>query len=447
MPYRVSMDDPALAVGNFDGNGLKDVYIGNSSGNAAKFFLNNRYEFKEKSIECFEQDAVFEDNAALFFDADNDGDLDLYVGSGVPLIQEEKFFVDRLYINYEGDFKKSDNKIPLNFYNTSVVLSFDYDFDGDLDLFVGNRSKPYHFGEPVKSHILRNDGYGNFTISEDFIIEGNVSDAIIKDVNGDEILDLLIALEWDAPKIYLGTGKKFKSVNFNSELKGLWQAIEAFDVDRDGDLDIVLGNWGLNTKFSLNETPITMYYSDFDRNGESEIITTYSINGEEYPLNSLGELKSQMTQIGRYFTTNASFAGKSIDEIFDSSVFEKSISYSINQLASGYIRNDDGMFLYFEPFDKSLQTAPIRVFLPITIKNDKGLLVFGNALDVNTYHGGYSSLKGSWLKSANEFIMLSDLGIDPLSEQVKAAALVNFNNQDMLIIVSNNSEIKTFIFN
>ena len=165
--------------------------------------MNSGVDFKPIEVSKFTEDAFYEDNTAALFDADGDGDLDLYVGSGISEINKEALNVDRLYFNENGSFVTNSNAIPRNSMVTSTVSPYDLDDDGDMDLFIGIRSNPDSFGKMESSYILLNDGKGNFTISDDFDLQSMVMDADWRDVNGDNVKDLLVACEWDQPKIYL----------------------------------------------------------------------------------------------------------------------------------------------------------------------------------------------------------------------------------------------------
>ena len=447
IPYRVSTLGPAFAIGDIDKNGFDDVFIGNSSGKKAQVYLNNGTSLHKKEFSDINKDFNFEDNDAAFFDADGDGDLDLYVDSGINYERNLNFEIDRLYINENGDFKRSKNKILYNPLNTSCVKPYDYDNDGDVDIFIGNISNPGKFGSNFNSAILKNDGKGKFTPDTNFIFKSKVTSAEWSDINNDGIKDLIIATEWDEPKIYINNNGKLSLKEIPKSLKGLWQSATVFDIDKDGDKDVLLGNWGLNTRFNASaKKPLLMYYGDFDNNKKKETILAYSINGKYYPLNSKDELSAQMNIISKKFVEHKDFALKTIQEIFTKEVIEKATKFEVTTLSSGYLENNNGEFTKFKELPQEFQTAPINNFKKVTLDNNEYLLVSGNTLKVNTYHGGYTAFKGMLLESNKKYSSVSTKGIKPFNSQVKKTEILKMKNKNILFVISNNDSLKTYSF-
>jgi len=447
IPYQVSKLGPAVAIGDVDGNGFDDIYLGNSSGKVAELYLNNGKSFKKSAQKQFKIDADYEDNDAVFFDADNDGDLDLYVATGIHKTRDRRFEVDRLYINKNGEFLKSEKQTLLNPLNTSCVAAYDYDNDGDKDLFIGNLSNPINFGSNVNSAILINNGEGNFTADLAFKLNSKVTDATWMDINNDNQKDLLIATEWGNPKIFINNNGKLSLMEIPKNLKGLWQSITSFDVDKDGDKDILLGNWGLNTKFNPTpENPLTLYYGDFDANNRKETIIAYSKNGKKYPVHSKDELAAQINIISKRFVEHKNYALKTVEEVLTSEALQKATKFVVNTLASGYLENNNGDFKTFKKFPKELQYAPISNFNLIEFNSKNAIIISGNSFNVNTYHGGYSSLKGILLNSVSDYNFVSDYGISPFNTQVKAVKTIEMKNKKVLLIVSNNDSLQMYSY-
>lgn len=444
IPLKTSNLGPAVCTGDVDNNGFEDIFIGNASGKPGKLLMNSGNGFSELNIKNIKADSLFEDNAATFIDVDSDGDLDLYVGSGIPENQRIALQLDRLYINENGNFTKSKT-IPENNLITKSVIAADYDQDGDQDLFIGNLATVNDYGRPVESFILKNDGYGNFTKDENFRIKTHLTDAKWEDLNQDGFPELLITAEWDSPTIAWNRNGKFQLQDFNDDLNGLWQAIDVFDVDEDGDQDIVLGNWGLNTRYKVQKGKgIRMYYSDFNDDGISETLIAYQINDDYYPISSKDELASQLNYINKVFTSYKDFSLRTVNQISSEKAISKSQIYEIKELASGYLENKNGKFKNFHTFSKELQLGPITNFEHSKIEGENSLIISGNSFRVNSYHGGYSSMKGMLMNNLEDCRSLSELGLPALNNQVRKIISLPMRESSLCIILNNNSPIEVY---
>ncbi|PQJ75575.1 VCBS repeat-containing protein [Polaribacter gangjinensis] len=446
-PYKVSTLGPALAIGDIDKNGFDDIYLGGASGKPGELFLNTGTKFIKSSQKTFDVDAEFEDNDAVFFDADNDGDLDLYVASGIHSQRNKNFEIDRLYLNNQGKFTKTSKQILTNPLNTSCVINYDYDADGDEDLFIGTLSNPDSFGEFVNSTILKNNGKGVFEVDSNFIISGKTTAAIWTDINNDNQKDLLIASEWDVPKIYINNKGKLTLQKIPDNMNGFWQSIAAFDMDEDGDLDIVLGNWGENNKFQqFLEKPLIMYYGDLDNNGKKEAVISYAIGNQYFPMNSKSELASQMNFISKKFVTHKEFALQTMENIFSKEALNKAQKRKIHTLTSGYLENNNGKFDTFVKLPIAFQLAPINSMSEITIQDKKHLLISGNSEKTSNYHGNYNSLKGILATSKSDYKFVNQFGIAPFKNQIKETAVIKMKGKNALLVVANNDSVKTYTF-
>lgn len=446
-PYKVSTLGPALAIGDIDKNGFDDIYLGGASGKPGELFLNTGTKFIKSSQKTFDVDAEFEDNDAVFFDADNDGDLDLYVASGIHSQRNKNFEIDRLYLNNQGKFTKTSKQILTNPLNTSCVMNYDYDADGDEDLFIGTLSNPDSFGAFVNSTILKNNGKGVFEVDSNFIISGKTTDAIWADINNDNQKDLLIASEWDAPKIYMNNKGKLTLQKIPENMNGFWQSIAAFDMDEDGDLDIVLGNWGENNKFQqFLKKPLIMYYGDLDNNDKKEAVISYAIGNQYFPMNSKSELASQMNFISKKFVTHKEFALQTMENIFSKEALNKAQQRKIHTLTSGYLENNNGKFETFVKLPIAFQLAPINSMSEITIQDKKHLLISGNSEKTSNYHGNYTSLKGILATSKSDYKFVNQFGIAPFKNQIKETAVIKMKDKNVLLVLANNDSVKTYSF-
>ncbi|WP_400077783.1 VCBS repeat-containing protein [Winogradskyella sp. R77965] len=447
IPYKISTLGPAIAKADIDSNGFDDIFIGSASGEESYIFMNSGVGFTEMNISEIENDAIFEDNDAEFFDADNDGDLDLYVASGINKTKAKKFQEDRLYINENGKFIRSQKQIPLNALVTATVNAYDYDKDGDIDLFVGNLANANDSGQPVNSYVLDNDGKGNFSKTQDFELLSQVTSAKWEDINGDNIKDLLVTTEWDAPKFYINNNGNLQLINLPENMNGLWQSISTFDIDKDGDKDVLLGNWGLNTKFNLNfDGPLAKYHSDFDKNGKNETLIAYNKGGKYYPLNSKDEMAGQMNVINKIYVDHKSYAGKTIEEVITKGSIGLAEKFEAHTLASGYLKNDNGKFTEFVEFPDAFQLAPINTFSDIEIDGNSQLLIGGNSYKVNTYHGSYNALKGLLVKDESNYQPVSNYGMQPFNGQIKQIETIKMKTKNLVIILSNDNELKLYSY-
>lgn len=442
IPYKVSDLGPAIATGDIDNNGFDDLFVGGASGKESFILYNNGSSLLKENFQAFKEDIDFEDNAAAFFDADNDGDLDLMVVTGSSPSLRPMDYKSRLYINDNGNYSLSKNALPAINYISSTVSVSDYDRDGDFDLFIGNKSVPGNFGLKVPSFLLKNNGKGIFSVDNKFNLQGIVTDSEWSDIDGDGMEDLLVSTEWDDPKVFLNRKDGFKEVMFPMNIHGLWQTIKAHDIDKDGDLDILLGNWGLNTKFNINfDGPLKMFHDDFDENGIEENIIAYYRDENYYPINSKSELASQMNFIDKKFLDNKSYAGKTVEQIFTSNKLKSSIEYQVNVLNSGFLRNEGGNFESFIEFPVEFQMGPINTFENIDLIGDNYLFVAGNKLGVNSYHGRYNSQKGIIMGGIDDFQFSTDYGIGPINSQVSNIVVLKMKDKDVIMIFTNDDKV------
>lgn len=383
----LSREGPAGASSDVDGDGLDDIYLGGATGQAAQLYIQNEKGFLKKKIKIFDYDAHFEDTAAAFFDADQDGDPDLYVGSGgnhQP--QGSGVLNDRLYLNDgRGNFTRNTGMLPENGNNTSVICPFDIDYDGDIDLFVGSRSVPMNYGVPPQSYIYENNGDGTFKDATTYFAPflrsiGMVTDAILVDINDDDEKELVIVGEWMSPLILKKKRNKYELINSNlQEYRGWWYAISADDVDDDGDQDLILGNRGENFYFSGSfEAPAKLWISDFDNNGSIEKIITRNIDGRDMTVALKKELSNQILLLNNPKLTYEEFSDKSIQDLFPKELLEKAMVKTATWFKSSIAINEgDGRFT-IKTLPREVQFSSVNAILVTDLNNDgKNDLVLG----------------------------------------------------------------------
>lgn len=354
LPHKFSENGPALAIGDVNNDGLDDFFVGGAKGEIGELFLQQQSgSFTSEQRSLWAVDRAHEDVASVFFDADKDGDLDLYIVSGgnEELLQNE-YYRDRFYENLgNGKFVKSQNALPDDLVSGSCVKTGDFDNDGDLDLFVGGKLIPGKYPLPASSYLLRNDSSsGNVkfvNVTEElapFMANlGMVSDAEWVDVDHDKNLDLVIAGEWMPIRIIKNTGTKFIDITEQSGLEnetGWWFSIASADFDNDGDMDFMVGNLGLNYKYKASmEAPFEVYANDFDRNGSLDIVLSYQEKGVAYPLRGRECTSNQMPFIKEKFPSYHDFGIADLSTVYGAEELKKATHYKATTFATTYVEN------------------------------------------------------------------------------------------------------------
>ena len=365
----LSREGPEAAAGDVNGDGLDDLYIGGASGQAGQLYIQTQNGFRKSVQEAFTTGLFYEDTAVKFLDIDGDGDLDLFVGTGgnhSPM--RSKAMQDRIYLNDgKGNFKESPDALPINGFNTSVVVPFDLEGDGDLDLFVGSRSIPNKYGAPPLSFVYQNDGNGNFeNITQNYApilaSTGMITDALLTDVTGDGKGELIIVGEWIGPVIFEVQPDKLVALRSNlSDFRGWWYAIESSDVDGDGDQDLILGNRGENFYFTgTKEAPSKLWVWDFDNNGTIEKIITRNVDGKDLPVTLKKELTEQIVSLKKKNLKHTQFADKSIQELFDADVIKNAVVYEGNWFKSSIAINEGNGQFTLKPLPKEVQFSCVN---------------------------------------------------------------------------------------
>ncbi len=330
----LSEEGPALAVGDIDGDGNEDLFLGGANGQPGVLYRHlGNGNIRPMPQRVFQDDLAYEDTAAAFFDADGDGDMDLLVGSGGNQVGEEMTYRSRLYLNTgKGNFVRSKEILPSTFKNVSTIAPYDFDADGDMDVFIGSRSVVGTYGVDPDHLFLENDGTGNFKdaterLAYDLKDAGMVTSAVWADMDGDEKKDLVTVSEWGTPKIYRNSGRRLAKMSSSLDsLDGLWNVVETADLDNDGDIDLVLGNQGSNLHYKPTlKNPMKMWINDFDGNGTIEQIVTLNKNGKDYPLHQKKELTNQIVSLKKQNLKASEYAKKTIDELWPAEVFANSI--------------------------------------------------------------------------------------------------------------------------
>ena len=331
---KLSQEGPALAVGDVDGDGNEDFYIGGATGHAGVLYLHQeKGRIREKPVTAFEMDAGFEDTAAAFFDADGDSDLDLMIASGGNQVGKNRTYRPRLYLNDgSGGFTRSENELPTSYKNMSTVSPEDFDGDGDIDVFIGSRSVVGIYGVNPDHLLLENTGDGEFRnatdrMANDLKDAGMITAAVWADMDGDGKKDLIAATDWGSPKIYRNNGRRLSKLNTSLDsLHGWWSTVAAADLDKDGDQDLILGNQGSNLHYRPSPgQPMKMWVNDFDNNGTLEQIVTMNENGGDYPIHMKKELTGQLVSLKKENLKASVYASRTIQQLLPQEIVTKSI--------------------------------------------------------------------------------------------------------------------------
>src|SRR5690606_10746424 len=319
-----------------------------AKGQSAALFLQDRDgKFVKSHQPAFEEDRDSEDIDAIFFDADNDGDQDIYVVSGGYEYEiDDRLLQDRLYLN-DGNGAFTRTVLPEMFISGSCVRPSDVDQDGDLDLFVGGRIIPGRYPETPRSLLLVNNGNAGFTIGsvpQELKNAGMITDALWGDLNEDKYEDLIVVGEWMGVEVFINEGgalQKRTSDYIHEPTMGWWNCIVAGDFDNDGDMDFVVGNFGLNNQIKASpERPAAMWFSDFDHNGSVDPILTYYIMGENFPYPTRDELVQQLPGFKKRFNDYASYSAAGLDKLLTTDEQGKASVLHAVQMQSCYIRNE-----------------------------------------------------------------------------------------------------------
>lgn len=451
IPHLLSIEGPGMAIGDVNGDGLDDLYVGGAKGQSGQLFYQMASATFRRAPDFFTDNRQGEETDAVFFDADQDGDLDLYIVNGggetdVPL----SVFQDCLYVNDGfGNFQWKQDALEPTYGNGSCVVPLDFNKDGALDLFIGNRSVPGNYGHDPESYLLENTGRGQFrNVTEQHLPNGGrlgmVTDAVF--LPEEQQPTLVVVGEW-TPVQLLRIRKGRWEMETIPESGGWWNRIALADSNGDGRQDLILGNWGLNNFFEASpDEPLGLYVEDFDGNDKTDPIITHFRQGREYTLASIDELMKQMPDLRQSMGTYTDFARLSFPEIFSSALRQESIVKKVETLASSIALNQGNGRYDLQPLPRLAQLSPVFGIEVEDFNQDGRLDLFlaGNFYGSRSDLGLYDASSGTLLLGDGQGTFQVDMPQDTawqITGEIRDIKLLSTPGRKLLVIARNKQSL------
>lgn len=460
--YMPSSTGPVMATADINGDKLQDIFVGGAKENPGKLFVQSADgKFRPSPFFNYKEDFNCTDADAVFFDADMDGDMDLYVASGGygDYSRTDPALQDRIYFNSgSGRFARRPDALPPMPASTSCVEPADFDKDGDIDLFVGGRLIPGEYPKPQKSFLLINDGKGKFINNLDALIPelsggGMFTDAVWTDLNKDAWPDLIICGEFMPLRVFINDkGKKLTEATktyFQKPEGGLWNRIETADIDKDGDQDLIAGNWGTNSQFKASpEKPMQMTFKDFDNNGSVDPVITFYNDGKSYPWPTRDEMTAQIPVLRRKFPDYKSYSEAQLTDIFQEGDLKGATVLNVTELKTVIYRNDGNRFTKIQ-LPVEAQFAPVFAIETIDYDNDgkMDLILGGNqntaCVRLGVIDANYGQLFRGDGKGNFRYVQQSVSGLKLIGD-VKSLKMITIKNSRYILAGISNTGIVTY---
>jgi hypothetical protein len=459
LPWRMSTPGPALAAGDVNKDGLDDFYVGNASGTPGALFIQKGAgNFQASSSATWEKDKIYEDAGAVFLDADGDGDLDLWVSSGGNSFDPNSAnYTQRLYTNDgKGNFQRNISAIPEIVSSCAAVSAFDIDNDGDQDILLGGWCTPLAYPKTPTSYILRNTN-GKFDIvtdqiSKDFKKIGMVRGICWADLNGDQKPECIVTGEWMPIQVFtLQNGQlQLATEKFGLQnTEGIWRSVFPADVDNDGDMDLIAGNIGLNTRYTASvEAPLRLYAKDFDNNESMDPIMTQVQNGREVSVAMRDILLKQLPGLKKKYVRYEPYAQATISDLFDAEALKSADQFKANTLASTVFINEGGQFKA-RPLPNLAQVSPIYGIQANDIGNDgkTDLILVGNDYGQQTETGRLDAGNGVVLRPDGKGGFQALPAIQSgfwASREARGVKILKAGARTFVVVANNNGPLNVF---
>jgi len=464
LPHMFSRNGPGVAVGDVNGDGMEDVYVGGAAGHAGGMFLQlPGGKFERKATPGM--DSLSEELGVLFFDADNDNDLDLYVVSGGS--EQKKgsgFYSDHFYLNDgRGEFRSSADALPETRQSGSCVVAGDYDRDGDLDLFVGGRVVPGEYPIPPGSYLLRNDSQSgsprfvnaNPEASNGLQNAGMVCSALWSDYDNDGWLDLIVAGEFMSVRFYHNEKGKLVDATDGTGLEntsGWWNSLVGGDFDGDGDTDYLAGNLGLNSHFhATKDEPLCIYASDYNKDGRIDPVMSYYVQGEKCVGHPRDILIDQINSMRARFRTYSAYANAAFEETFLPAELEDAYVVCAQRFESSYLENLGNGKFRITPLPLDAQFAPVYGMVTGDYNEDGNLdvLLVGNSYSPEVISGRDDASIGLYLRGDGKGnfvpVKVKDSGFLADNDSKGMAKIVLSDGHELMVVGNNSSRARAYV--
>jgi len=458
LPHMLSTEGPALAVADINKDGLQDVFIGSSKWEKSAVFLQQPSgAFYKTRQPALDKDSTYEGVDACWTDVNNDGNTDLIIASGGnEYYGRDEYLSPRVYLNDgNGNLQRKENAFDSLYMTASCVAPYDFNGDGFVDLFIGGRAVPWEYGQTPRSYLLQNDGSGRFkdvtaAHAKELSYAGFVTRALWFDIDTDGDNDLLLCTEWGGIYAFINNKGLFTKKTLTDKA-GWWNCILPCDINNDGQIDLVAGNLGLNSRLKASpEAPVRLYYNDFDGNGKKEQVLTYYLDGREIPFANKMELEKQMPILKKRFLYAGDFAKASLQEMFTAEKLDHAQVLKADYFSNAVLINKGNLRFEVQALPWEAQLTPLRDAAIVNANSDKlpDILLMGNYYENNIEMGRYDAGYGTiLLNEGNNRFKTETINGLPVKGQVRRICPLMIGSRQAFVLARNNDSAMVIRFN